>query len=65
LPTTQRDTVRFYYLNGLTLNETAIISGSPIGTVKARLRHARSRLRTVLLAKLGQFPRQERQGEVL
>jgi len=64
LPATQRDTVRSHYLDGLTLNEIAMISGSPIGTVKARLHHARSRLRAVLLAKLGQFSRQERQGEV-
>jgi len=64
LPATQRDTVKSYYLNGLTLNEIAIISGSPLGTVKARLHHARSRLRAVLLAKLGQFPRQKSQREV-
>jgi RNA polymerase sigma factor (sigma-70 family) len=64
LPATQRDIVRSHYLDGLTLNEIAIINGSPIGTVKARLHHARSRLRAVLLAELGQFPRHERRGEV-
>jgi len=63
LPATQRDTVRSHYLDGLTLNEIAIIGGAPLGRVKARLHHARSRLRAVPLAKLGQFPRQERQGE--
>jgi RNA polymerase sigma factor (sigma-70 family) len=64
LPATQRDTVRAHYLDGLTLDEIAIINGAPIGTVKARLHHARSRLRAALLAKLGPFARQERQGEV-
>jgi RNA polymerase sigma-70 factor (ECF subfamily) len=63
LPATQRDIVRSHYFDWLTLNDIAIINGSPIGTVKARLHHARSRLRAVLLGELGQFPRRERRGE--
>ncbi|HJV71023.1 RNA polymerase sigma factor [Ideonella sp.] len=48
LPPDQRLTVELVYGQGHTLEETAAIMECPIGTAKARLFHARVRLRNVL-----------------
>jgi RNA polymerase sigma-70 factor (ECF subfamily) len=48
LPADQRVTVELVYGQGHTLEETAAIMQCPVGTAKARLFHARVRLRNVL-----------------
>jgi len=48
----QRETVALHYVRGLTISEIAILSGSPTGTVKARLHRARAALRKALLAEI-------------
>lgn len=48
LPTAQQEAVRLYYLDGLTLRELSLLLGVPVGTVKARLHRARTRLRLAL-----------------
>ena len=48
LPDEQRAAVHLYYLDGLTLAEIGVLSGSPPGTVKARLHRAREKLRAEL-----------------
>ncbi len=58
LPEEQREAVRMHYFQGLKLNEIAILTGSPIGTLKARLHHARGRLRDSLMSDLLLKPKQ-------
>ncbi|MGA9723431.1 MAG: bifunctional nuclease domain-containing protein [Candidatus Binatus sp.] len=58
LPEEQREAVRLHYFQGLRLNEIAILTGSPIGTLKARLHHARGRLRDSLMSDLLLKPKQ-------
>jgi RNA polymerase sigma-70 factor (ECF subfamily) len=58
LPEEQREAVRLHYFQGLKLNEIAILTGSPIGTLKARLHHARDRLRDSLMSDLLLKPKQ-------
>lgn len=48
LPATQRMTLELAYFMGETCESIAAIMGCPVGTVKARLFHARMRLRNVL-----------------
>jgi len=52
LPAEQQQTVRLHYVEGLKLREIAILTGSPLGTIKARLHHARERLRVSLASQL-------------
>lgn len=54
LPPDQRTTLQLAYCFGHSMEEIAEITGCPVGTVKARLFHARVRLRHVLPA-LGGF----------
>jgi RNA polymerase sigma factor (sigma-70 family) len=49
LPAEQQAVVRLHYLDGLTLNEISTLSGTPLGTLKARLHRAREKLRQHLL----------------
>lgn len=58
LPEEQREAVRLHYFQGLKLSEIAILTGSSIGTLKARLHHARGRLRDSLMAHLVVTPKQ-------
>jgi hypothetical protein len=58
LPEEQREAVRLHYFQGLKLNEIAILTGSPVGTLKARLHHARGRLRDSLMSDLLLKPKQ-------
>jgi RNA polymerase sigma factor (sigma-70 family) len=58
LPEEQRETVQLHYFQGLKLSEIAILTGSPVGTLKARLHHARGRLRDSLMAHLLVTPKQ-------
>lgn len=48
LPAAQQEAVRLYYLDGLTVRELSLLTRVPVGTVKARLHRARTRLRLVL-----------------
>jgi len=52
----QRLTLELVYQLGHSLEETAAITDSPVGTVKARLFHARAKLRTLLPALAGMAP---------
>jgi RNA polymerase sigma factor (sigma-70 family) len=52
LPSEQRETVALHYVRGLRISEIAILSGAPIGTIKARLHRARAALRKTLLAEI-------------
>jgi hypothetical protein len=63
LPPEQRAAVRLHYLDGLTLEEIGVITGSPVGTIKARLHRARGKLREQLIHELNQHP--ERGGLLL
>lgn len=59
----QRQAVTLHYLRGLTLAEIAILTAAPVGTLKARLHHARARLKESLIASLSitpQHPREQR-----
>jgi len=58
LPEEQQEAVRLHYFQGLKLSEIAILTGSPIGTLKARLHHARGRLRDSLMSDLLMRPKQ-------
>jgi bifunctional DNase/RNase len=54
--------VTLHYLNGLRISEIAVLVGSPAGTVKARLHHARNALRDSLRSEFGRIPRQQVDG---
>lgn len=58
LPEEQRTTVLLVYVMGETCEDIARIMGCAVGTVKARLFHARVRLRHVLPALAGEAPRE-------
>ncbi len=57
LPEDQRLTLALAYLLGESCEEIASIMGCPVGTVKARMFHARVRLRNVLPALAGEPPK--------
>jgi uncharacterized protein len=61
LPEEQREAVRLHYFQGLKLSEIAMLTGSPIGTLKARLHHARGRLRDLLMSDLQVRPKQTKE----
>ena len=61
LPDDQRQAVTLHYLRGLTLAEIAILMAAPVGTLKARLHHARARLRESLIASLSITPKHTRE----
>lgn len=66
LPTEQQQAVRLHYIDGLTLWEIGLLAGVPVGTVKARLHRARTRLRrdvAHILAQ-GQHPTTDVEKEV-
>jgi RNA polymerase sigma-70 factor (ECF subfamily) len=54
LPPDQRVTLELAYFMGHSCEEIAVVMGCPVGTVKARMFHARVRLRTVMPALAGQ-----------
>lgn len=56
LPPDQRLTLELAYLQGESCEDIAAIMGCPVGTVKARMFHARVRLRNVLPALAGEAP---------
>ena len=53
----QRQSVTLHYLHGLTLAEIATLTAAPVGTLKARLHHARARLKESLIASLSITPK--------
>ena len=53
LPIEQQQAVRLHYLEGLRLWEMAALTKTPAGTLKARLHHAREKLRSALASQLG------------
>jgi len=57
LPNDQRQAVTLHYLRRLTLAEIAILMAAPVGTLKARLYHARARLKESLIASLSITPK--------
>ena len=48
----QNETVRLHYFEGLKLREIAILTGEPVGTLKARLHHARLRMKLALASEI-------------
>lgn len=48
LPPGQREVLTLHYLRDLTLEEIAAATGSPLGTIKSRLHHARLSMRRIL-----------------
>jgi bifunctional DNase/RNase/predicted DNA-binding protein (UPF0251 family) len=62
LPIEQHEAVRLHYYDGLRLAEIAILLGSPLGTIKARLHHARRRLKASLLSELMGSPLRSDEG---
>jgi RNA polymerase sigma-70 factor (ECF subfamily) len=58
LPEEQRVTLELAYYMGQSCEEIAAIMGCPVGTVKARMFHARAKLRSVLPVLGGDVPRQ-------
>ena len=56
LPVEQRMTLELAYRMGHSVEEIAAITGSPVGTVKARMFHAREKLREYLPALGGGVP---------
>jgi RNA polymerase sigma-70 factor (ECF subfamily) len=56
LPAEQRLTLELAYNMGHSLEEIAVITDSPVGTVKARMFHAREKLRFYLPALSGSAP---------
>jgi RNA polymerase sigma factor (sigma-70 family) len=62
LPTEQRETVALHYVRGLRISEIAILSGTPAGTIKARLHRARAALRKALSAEIEGARREEFDG---
>ncbi len=63
LPIEQRLTLELAYHMGYSLEEIAAITGSPVGTVKARMFHARQKLREYLPALGGAVAESARGGE--
>ena len=61
LPNDQRQAVTLHYLRGLTLAEIAILTAAPVGTLKARLHHARARLKESLITSLSLAPKHARE----
>src|SRR5215469_8663053 len=57
LPDEQGRAVTLHYLRGLRLAEIAILTGTPVGTLKARLHHARARLKGSLITSLSITPK--------
>lgn len=64
LPDEQHQTVRLHYVEGLKLREIAVLTGSPLGTLKARLHHARERLRISLASQLEMARRPDTSGGI-
>ena len=64
LPDEQRQAVTLHYLRGLTLAEIAILTAAPVGTLKARLHHARARLKESLVTSLSIKPKHAREQEL-
>ena len=62
LPAEQRNAVRLHYYDGLTLAEISMLVESPLGTIKARLHHARQRLKSSLMAELVRSPLRTDEG---
>ena len=58
LPEEQREAVRLHYFQRLRLSEIAMLTGSPVGTLKARLHYARGRLRNSLISDVLMGPKQ-------
>lgn len=48
LPTTERQAIELFYIQGLTIREICAATRSPEGTVKSRLFNARHHLRSIL-----------------
>lgn len=63
LPIEQRLTLELAYHMGHSMEEIAAITGSPVGTVKARMFHARQKLRQYLPALGGAVSEAARGGE--
>jgi RNA polymerase sigma-70 factor (ECF subfamily) len=63
LPIEQRLTLELAYHMGYSLEEIAAITGSPVGTIKARMFHARQKLREYLPALGGAGAESARGGE--
>lgn len=61
LPDEQRQAVTLHYLRGLTLAEIATLTTAPVGTLKARLHHARARLKESLITSLSITPKHARE----
>jgi RNA polymerase sigma-70 factor (ECF subfamily) len=57
LPEEQRLTMELAYFLGLSCEEIAAVTGSPVGTIKARMFHAREKLRLSLPSLGGLAPR--------
>ena len=53
LPDEQRAILSLHYLDGMSIAEIAEVIGTPVGTVKSRLYHARNRLKETLYAQAG------------
>jgi len=64
LPGAQQDAVRMHYLEDLKISEIAILTGSPVGTIKARLHLARAKLRCALASQIDQMPLEATRGEL-
>jgi RNA polymerase sigma-70 factor, ECF subfamily len=63
LPDDQRVTLELAYGLGHTCEEIAVVMGCAVGTVKARMFHARVRLRNVLPALAGDAPGDDRTSD--
>ncbi|MBS1715288.1 MAG: sigma-70 family RNA polymerase sigma factor [Armatimonadetes bacterium] len=46
LPTPLREALLLFHVQGLSVEEIALVTGAPVGTVKSRLHHARKRLQS-------------------
>ncbi len=62
LPSEEQGTVRLHYVEGLKLREIAILTGVPVGTLKARLHHARARLRKSLASEIAPVTARDAEG---
>ena len=61
----QRETVTLYYLSGYTVAQVAAIQEAPVGTVKARLHHARKKLKRDMMEMVETMLQSEAPGEDL